>query len=129
MSRLRALLAFSLLSLVASLTHAGTEAVNRHLDGSSEIDAPAFEIPMQGLGLFACRRAAWVGFNTRFRGFGAEEGYIHEKTRQHGGRTLCLPFLRAFLFTPRCSQTAAIINRSPPIFRPLHRTSPTSQGR
>ena len=44
MSRLRALLAFSLLSLVASLTHAGTEAVNRHLDGSSEIDAPAFEI-------------------------------------------------------------------------------------
>lgn len=57
-------------------------------------EAPAFDIPMQGLGLFACRRKAWVGFNEAFRGFGAEEGYIHEKTRQNGGRTLCLPFLR-----------------------------------
>ncbi len=56
--------------------------------------APSFDIPMQGLGLFACRRAAWPGFNPRFRGFGGEEGYIHEKTRQRGGRTLCLPFLR-----------------------------------
>lgn len=56
--------------------------------------SPAFEIPMQGLGLFACRRAAWPGFNPNFRGFGGEEGYIHEKIRQRGGRTLCLPFLR-----------------------------------
>jgi hypothetical protein len=53
-----------------------------------------FEIPMQGLGLFACRRAAWPGFNPRLRGFGGEEGYIHEKIRRAGGRTLCLPFLR-----------------------------------
>ena len=29
-----------------------------------------------------------------FRGFGGEEGYIHEKYRQAGHRTLCLPFLR-----------------------------------
>jgi hypothetical protein len=57
-------------------------------------DAPPFDIPMQGLGLFACRRAAWPGFNPRFRGFGGEEGYIHEKFRRNGGRTLCLPFLR-----------------------------------
>ena len=56
-------------------------------------DAPAFEIPMQGLGVFACRRAAWPGFNPRLRGFGGEEGYIHEKVRRAGGRTLCLPFL------------------------------------
>jgi hypothetical protein len=56
--------------------------------------APPFDIPMQGLGLFACRRAAWPGFNHRFRGFGGEEGYIHEKVRRLGGRTLCLPFLR-----------------------------------
>jgi Glycosyl transferase family 2 len=56
--------------------------------------AAPFDIPMQGLGLFACRRAAWPGFNPKFRGFGGEEGYIHEKTRQRGGRTLCLPFLR-----------------------------------
>lgn len=53
-----------------------------------------FDIPMQGLGVFSCRKAAWPGFNPAFRGFGGEEGYIHEKVRQHGGRTLCLPWLR-----------------------------------
>jgi glycosyltransferase involved in cell wall biosynthesis len=53
-----------------------------------------FEIPMQGLGVFSCRKAAWPGFNPAFRGFGGEEGYIHEKFRQRGGRTLCLPWLR-----------------------------------
>lgn len=61
---------------------------------ANDPEAEPFEIPMQGLGLFACRRAAWPGFNPRFRGFGGEEGYIHEKFRQAGGRTLCLPFLR-----------------------------------
>jgi Glycosyl transferase family 2 len=59
-----------------------------------DVEAPPFDIPMQGLGVFACRRAAWPGFNPAFRGFGGEEGYIHEKFRQRGGRTLCLPFLR-----------------------------------
>lgn len=57
-------------------------------------EAPAIDIPMQGLGLYACRREAWPGYNKLFRGFGGEEGYIHEKFRQAGGRTLCLPFLR-----------------------------------
>ncbi len=57
-------------------------------------DGEPFEIPMQGLGVFACRRDAWLGFSPHFRGFGGEEGYIHEKYRQHGRRTLCLPFLR-----------------------------------
>ncbi|MGA7279479.1 MAG: glycosyltransferase [Desulfocapsaceae bacterium] len=61
---------------------------------AADPDGPPFEIAMQGLGLFGCRKAAWVGFNPRFRGFGGEEGYIHEKFRQRGGRTLCLPFLR-----------------------------------
>lgn len=60
----------------------------------SDLGAPPFEVPMQGLGVFACRRAAWPGFNPRFRGFGGEEGYIHEKFRRAGGRVLCLPFLR-----------------------------------
>jgi hypothetical protein len=50
-----------------------------------------FEIGMQGLGLFACRRGAWPGLNPRFRGFGGEEGYLHEKVRQAGGRVLCHP--------------------------------------
>ena len=53
-----------------------------------------FEIQMQGCGLIACRRDAWPNFNPLFRGFGGEEGYIHEKARQAGGRAMCLPFLR-----------------------------------
>lgn len=56
--------------------------------------AEPFEIPMQGLGVFACRRDAWLGFNQNFRGFGGEEGYIHEKYRRAGKKTVCLPFLR-----------------------------------
>ena len=55
---------------------------------------PASTSQCRVLGLFACRRTAWPGFNPKFRGFGGEEGYIHEKIRQRGGRTLCLPFLR-----------------------------------
>ncbi len=58
------------------------------------VDAPPFEIPMSGLGLFSCRRDAWLGFHPAFRQFGGEEGYIHEKFRLVGQRTLCLPFLR-----------------------------------
>jgi hypothetical protein len=65
-----------------------------HNPAADDPDAPPFDIPMQGLGLFACRREAWPGFNPHFRGFGGEEGYIHEKIRRRGGRTLCLPFLR-----------------------------------
>lgn len=53
-----------------------------------------FEIPSQGLGVFACRTNNWLGFNPSFRGFGGEEGYIHEKYRRMGKKTLCLPFLR-----------------------------------
>lgn len=53
-----------------------------------------FEIWGQGLGLFAMRRAAWPGFDRRWRGFGGEEGYIHEKVRKAGGRALCLPGVR-----------------------------------
>lgn len=67
----------------------GFYGVWKHRDG----DSGPFEIPMQGLGLFACRRQAWPGFNPRFRGFGGEEGYIHEKFRRAGGRCLCLPGL------------------------------------
>ena len=53
-----------------------------------------FEIPMTGMGLFSCKKDAWPGFNRLFRGFGGEEGYIHEKFRQAGGKALCLPFLQ-----------------------------------
>ncbi|HJT33857.1 MAG TPA: DUF6171 family protein, partial [Pirellulales bacterium] len=54
----------------------------------------AFEIPGQGLGLFTCRKDAWLGFNEHMRGFGGEEMYIHAKYRQAGRKNLCLPFLR-----------------------------------
>jgi glycosyltransferase involved in cell wall biosynthesis len=60
---------------------------------SAEGDEP-FEIPMQGLGLFFVRKAAWLKFNEHARGFGGEEGYIHEKYRKNGHKTLCLPFLK-----------------------------------
>jgi hypothetical protein len=56
--------------------------------------AAPFEIPMQGMGAFTCRKDSWPGFNNKFKGFGGEEGYIHEKFRQAGNKTLCLPFLR-----------------------------------
>ena len=52
-----------------------------------------FEIPMHGLGLFSCETKNWLGFNEHFRGFGGEEGYIHEKFRQNGGKAICLPAL------------------------------------
>lgn len=57
-------------------------------------DGEPFEIGMQGLGAFSCRTAAWPGFHSGFRGFGGEEGYLHEKVRRAGGRCLCLPWLR-----------------------------------
>lgn len=57
-------------------------------------EAEPFEIPAQGLGCFSCRKDSWLGFNPLFRGFGGEEGYIHEKYRKAGKKTLCLPFLR-----------------------------------
>lgn len=53
-----------------------------------------FDIPMQGLGLFCMRKAVWPKFNKHFRGFGGEEGYIQEKVRQNGGRSLCLSWLK-----------------------------------
>ena len=51
----------------------------------------AFDIPMQGLGVFSCETKNWRGFNKLFKGFGGEEGYIHEKFRQMGGRSVCVP--------------------------------------
>ena len=57
-------------------------------------DCEPFEIPAHGLALFAMRADRWPGLNQRFTGFGGEEGYVHEKVRQAGGVTLCLPQLR-----------------------------------
>ena len=59
-----------------------------------DLSGAPFEIPMQGLGVFACARRAWPGLNPRLRGFGAEEGYLHETFRRRGGRVLCHPRLQ-----------------------------------
>lgn len=50
-----------------------------------------FEIPMMGMGAYSCRTEAWPEINKNFIGFGGEEGYIHEKFRQSGGKCICLP--------------------------------------
>lgn len=53
-----------------------------------------FETPMMGLGIFSCKKSNWPKFNPHFIGFGAEEGYIHEKIRQKGGKSICIPKLK-----------------------------------
>ena len=70
-------------------------------DGNGEVamkvhrtECPPFEIPGMGLGLFTCRKDAWLGFNPNFRGFGGEEMYIHTKYRQRGRKVWLLPWLR-----------------------------------
>lgn len=57
-------------------------------------DGEPFEIPQHGLGLFAARRESWLRFHADFNGFSGGEGYLHEKYRQAGRRTLCLPGVR-----------------------------------
>ena len=57
-------------------------------------DEEPFPIPAMGMGLFATRKDAWLGFNKHFRGFGGEEMYIHHRYRQAGHQIWCLPFLQ-----------------------------------
>lgn len=54
----------------------------------------AFDIPSQGLGLFGCKKEQWLGFNGLHQQFGGEEGYIQEKYRQAGMKTICLSPLK-----------------------------------
>ncbi len=82
----------------ADVRREATEQVDRQT-GERQVqvtvtEGPPFAISAQGLGVFSCRKDAWLGFNPRFRGFGGEEFYIHEKFRQAGRQCLCLPFLR-----------------------------------
>lgn len=65
-----------------------------HTDKAAYDAGLPFEIPMMGLGLFSCETKNWPGFNEHFRGFGGEEGYIHEKFRRAGGKAICLPQLK-----------------------------------
>lgn len=52
-----------------------------------------FEIWGMGMGCFLAKKSSWLGFNPKFKGFGGEEGYIHEKYRKAGRKVLCLPSL------------------------------------
>lgn len=72
----------------------GWLAQNNHKVLGLDDDDEPFEIQAQGLGVFSCKKENWVGFNPNFRKFGGEEGYIHEKFRNAGGRAMCLPFLK-----------------------------------
>lgn len=62
----------------------------RHFDVASS----SYEIPGIGLGFFACTKEYWPGFNPSFKGFGAEELYIHEKCRRNGGKAVIIPGLK-----------------------------------
>jgi len=73
---------------------AALKAAGLSLIATEPPDAPPIDVPAQGLGAFAMRKAAWPGFNPNFRGFGGEELYIHEKVQRAGGRVLCLPGFR-----------------------------------
>jgi glycosyltransferase involved in cell wall biosynthesis len=57
------------------------------------LPAEPVEIWGTGAGLFATRRASWLGFNPGFRAFGGETGYIQEKYRQAGRRVWSDPRL------------------------------------
>ncbi len=75
-----------------------------------------FEIPMTGLGQWLMRKEAWPGFNPLFRGFGGEEGYLHEVVRRAGGKALCHPALR---WRHKFRDVSGWHNNPPPPY-PLH---------
>lgn len=65
-------------------------------EGDKRCDDPAgdpYEIPMHGMGLFACTQAGWPRFGIGMRGFGGEEGTIHERFRLLGRKCWVVPFL------------------------------------
>lgn len=51
------------------------------------------EFPIRGMGMgaFACRTKAWLGFHQDATEFGGEENWYSEKVRRAGHRHLCLP--------------------------------------
>jgi hypothetical protein len=61
---------------------------------ANNVQGEPFEIPMHGLGLFACRRIDWLEWPQQLEGFGGEEGMVHQMWKMHGRPILCLPGLR-----------------------------------
>jgi len=64
-----------------------------------------FPIHAQGLGMFVARRESWPGFDRRWRGFGGEEGCIHEVFRHRGDLALCHP---AWLWVHRFAKPGGV---------------------
>lgn len=52
-----------------------------------------FPIFAQGMGLFSTHKEHWLGFHDKFKGFGGEECYIHEKYRKAGRTCWCMSAL------------------------------------
>jgi hypothetical protein len=48
-----------------------------------------FEIPMHGTAMFLMKKEFFPRFSDNFMGFAGEEGYIHEKVRNNGGKVYC----------------------------------------
>jgi hypothetical protein len=72
----------ALAALVAFLRH--------HAPDGELMQGPRDE---HDLGVFVCRRDAWPGVNPRLGGAGGLDGYLQEKFRRAGRRTVRLPFL------------------------------------
>lgn len=71
-----------------------------------------FEIWGSGMGCFLAKKNTWLGFPSRYRGFGSEEGVIHEKYRKAGRKVLCLPSLIwVHLFDKKISYPLHLIDR------------------
>jgi glycosyltransferase involved in cell wall biosynthesis len=62
-------------------------------DYLNKLPEQPFEIWGAGLGIFLAKKNSWLRFNENFRGFGGEEGYIHEKYRKAGRKVMCYPNL------------------------------------
>ena len=62
-------------------------------DYSNKLPTDIIEIWGMGAGCFCCKKDTWLKFNPRFKGFGGEEGYIHEKYRQAGRKVISIPKL------------------------------------
>lgn len=64
------------------------------VDARAVYSEEPFEIPMQGCGMFACRKDVWPGFHSLLRGFGPEEFHLHQRFRRAGGKCYCLPWMK-----------------------------------
>jgi glycosyltransferase involved in cell wall biosynthesis len=73
--------------LPESLAWAGHEAV---LGEICRAPRPWFPIPGHGMGMFACRRDAWLPFHPDARGFGGEEMTTGVRYRRAGRRCWCV---------------------------------------